>query len=781
MIGKTISHYKILEKLGEGGMGVVYKAEDTKLKRAIALKFLPPELTRDGEAKKRFVHEAQAASALQHTNICTVHDIDETSDGQMFIVMDCYEGETLKDKIHRGSLKLEESIDIAIQIAQGLEKAHKKGIVHRDIKPANIFVTEDGIVKIMDFGVAKLAGQTKLTKTGSTLGTAAYMSPEQAKGGEVDHRTDIWSLGVVFYEMLTGQLPFKGEYEQAVIYSILNEEPKRVTSVRSTLPTELNKIVSKAMVKNPSERYGRAGDLTSDLKSLQIRLEKAKAETKPADSKFSKGKLLYLMGGMIVLVVMLILAKIMMFKAPQEVIDSIAVLPFQNLSADPEQEYFSDGMTEALITELSTIKALRVISRTSVMRFKKTDKSLPEIARELHVKAVIEGSVQRVQDVVRINAQLIRAEPEEHLWARPFTRNKANILELQSEVAQAIANEIKVAVTPEEMMRLTSSRPVNPEAHEAYLKGRFFINKFNEADVKKGISYFEQAIARDSSYALAYAGLAEGYDLLWSLGVMSAKDAFPKIKTWATKALSIDEILAEAYAIIWDVEWAEWNWQGAEENFKRAIRLNPNSAEAHTSYAWYLLMMKRNDEALSEAEHAAQLDPLRTTTKVFLAYILFYHNQYDNAMIQVNEALSIDNNFVAGYRFLGSFYLWRENFKEAIVQFQKAVACGDYPVLAFVTYTYARSGNVMKAREIFADLKTKYVQPGLLALVCIGLGEWDQAFEYLERAYEEHDFFLLIWESLPRGFDIKLDSFRADTRFHTIVKKMGLDEIERRE
>jgi len=781
MIGQTISHYKILEKLGEGGMGVVYKAEDTKLKRTVALKFLPPELTRDEEAKKRFIHEAQAASALQHTNICTIHDIDETPDGQMFIVMDCYEGETLKEKVQRGPLKMEEALDIAIQVSEGLQEAHEKEIVHRDIKPANIVITGRGQVKIMDFGLAKLRGQVKLTRTGTTVGTVVYMSPEQARGEEVDQRTDVWSLGVVMYEMLTGQLPFKGEYEQAVIYSILNEEPKPVTTLQSAFPSELDRIVSKALGKDPSERYQQVKDFEADLKSLRKRLEKEKAESQPIKPKLLKRKLSYLLGGLIVLIVMLILAKIVLFKVPQEAIDSIAVLPFQNLSADPEQEYFSDGMTEALITELSTIKALRVISRTSVMRYKKTDKSLPEIARELHVKAIVEGSVQRVKDVVRINAQLVRAEPEEHLWARPFTRNLANILELQSEIAQAIANEIKITVTAEEKQQLASSRPVNPEAHEAYLKGRFFINKFNEADVRKGISYFEQAIAKDSSYALAYAGLAEGYDYLYSLGVMSAKDAFPKIKTLAMKALSIDETLAEAYAIIGDIESSEWNWQGAEENLKRAVGLNQNYAKAHVYYAWYLLMMKRNDEALGEGKRAVELDPLWPFAKDVLAWCFLYKQQYDSAMAQVKEALSIDSNFVFGHRALGDFYSFRGKYEEAISEYQKLIALGDYSAHAAVARAYALSGNAMKARQILADLKTKYVPPVLFAVAYIALCEWDRAFECLERAYEEHDPFLLFIISLPRGFDTNCDSLRADPRFHALMKKMGLEDVARRE
>ena len=776
-VGETVCHYRIIGQIGQGGMGIVYKALDTRLNRAVALKFLPPEISRDEEAKERFVHEAQAASALDHHNICNVHEIDVTPEGQIFIVMAYYEGETLKKRVERGPLPMNEAIELAIQAGSGLAKAHEAGIVHRDIKPANIMVTGEGEAKILDFGLAKLARQSKLTKVGTTLGTFAYMSPEQTRGEEVDHRTDIWSLGVVLYEMITGQLPFKGEYENAVVYSILNAHQAPMRGMRTGVPTELERIVEKALAKNPAERYQHADDFVADLRSVKRRLETGETPGAAVGPERHKKPPWFLYAGLVVVTVGVILAVILLMTPTREPLDSIAVLPFQNLSADPEQEYFSDGMTEALITELSRIKALRVISRTSIIRYKKTDRSLPQIAKELNVSAVIEGSVQRVQDDVRITYQLVKAAPEEHLGANSFTRNFKNILALQSDVAQAIAREIRVTVTPEEHKQLASSRPVNPEAHEAYLKGRFFINKFNEADERKGISYFEQAIAKDSSYALAYAGLAEGYDDLWSLGVMSANDAFPKIKTWAMKALSIDETLAEAYAIIGDVESAEWNWQGAEENCKRAIGLNQNYATVHSNYAWYLFWMKRYDEALSEAKRALEIDPLSLFTKVTVGLFLFSKHQYDSAMTQVNEALNIDSNYVFAYRVLGNFCEWKGNFEEAIAQYQKAIALGDYPTLAFAAHAYARSGNVMKAREILADLKKKYVQPALLAIAYVSLQEWDRAFEWLERAYEEHDQMLLnIIVSLPSGFDNEFDRFREDPRFHALMKKMRLPE-----
>jgi len=775
LIGQTVSHYKILEKLGAGGMGVVYKAEDTKLGRLVALKFLPADLTRDPEAKQRFILEARAASSLQHENICTIHDIDETPDRQLFIVMDYYQGETLKETISKGPLPLDRAVDLAVQTAAGLKEAHDHGIVHRDIKPANILITEKGQVKIMDFGLAKLMGRARLTKSSSTVGTVAYMSPEQARGEEVDQRTDIWSLGVVFYEILTGQLPFKGEYEQSVIYSILNEKPKPLKVLRPELSDEFNRTIDKAIAKIPAKRYSQMKEFVADLKRLQIHLAFTEADNK--SSVHHKKYFFYLAGGLLTLILLVFIANIHSIIKTPAVIDSIAVLPFQNLSADPEQEYFSDGMTDALITELSKIRALRVISRTSVMHYKKTDKTLPQIAGELHVKAIVEGSVQRVNDVVRINAQLVRAEPEEHLWAKPFTKNFANIFELESEVAQAIAGEIKITLTPEERKQLSRSGPVNPAAHEAYLKGRFFINKLNKADVKKGISCFEQAIAVDSSYALAYAGLAEGYDNLWSWGGMLEEDAFPIIKSLAMKALSIDPNLAEPYALIADIATAEWDWQVAEENYQRAIGLNQNYATGLAYYGWYLVMMNRPEEALSMLKRAIEIDPLWPFPKSELALAYMFGRQFDSAMTQINEALTIDSTFVVARVFLGDLYWWQGNFEKAIAQYQKAVARGDPYDLLLVSYCYARSGNVIKAREILSEARAKDIKSALYAIAYMGLGEWDHAFKSLDLAYEQHDSTLLVIISVPHGFDSELDRFRAEPRFLAFVKKMGLEKI----
>jgi serine/threonine-protein kinase len=549
MTGQIISHYKILEKLGGGGMGVVYKARDLKLDRFVALKFLPHHLIADDEEKKRFIHEAKSASALDHPNICTIYEIDETEDEQMFIAMAYYEGETLKKKIDRGPLPLDEAINLAIQVAQGLQCTHEAGITHRDIKPANVMITNKGQAKIMDFGLAKLAGQkTRLTKTGMTVGTLAYMSPEQLQGIDADHRSDIWALGVVLYEILTGKLPFKGEYEAAMVYSILNEPPEPIIALRAGVPMELERIVNKAVAKNTNARYQHIDEILVDLRSLQTDFASGASKQRLTAAKFSKKKRFYLYGGFATVLIFLI--GIILFRGARETYpkhDSIAVLPITNLSGDPELEYFADGMTEALITDLAQISALKVISRTSVMQYKGAKKPLPEIANELKVDVVLEGSVQCFGERVKITAQLIEAATDRHLWAKSYERELRDILALQNEVARAVADEIQVKLTPQEQARLMSVHPVNPEAYQAYLKGRYYWNKRTKEGFKKGIDYFTTAIEIDPAYALAYAGLADCYNLLGNWGYLPPKETFPKAKVAAMKAIEIDERLAEAH------------------------------------------------------------------------------------------------------------------------------------------------------------------------------------------------------------------------------------------
>jgi serine/threonine protein kinase len=543
MIGKTISHYKILEKLGQGGMGVVYKAEDTKLKRVVALKFLPTELTRNEDAKKRFIHEAQAASRLEHNNICNIHEINEADDGQIFIVMACYDGESLKRKIERGPLKLEESADIAMQVANGLAKAHEKGIVHRDLKPANIFITEDGVAKILDFGLAKLAGQTKLTKTGSTLGTAAYMSPEQAKGDKVDHRTDIWSLGVVLYEMLTGRLPFKGDYDQAVIYSILNEEPQRPSSLRKEISARLEGILVRALEKDPANRYQTITYLLSDFEFEASRPKSVSVKPRLLRGRILGIRKLVFFSGLIALAVVVALVIWFTFStSPEEpeVAKSIIVLPFKNISPDPEQDHFCDGMTEEIIATLSRLGDLLVISRSSAMTFRQTDKTIPEIARMVNVRYVLKGSVRKAGNDLRITAQLIDSKTDAHLWAENYTGTLDDIFNIQEHVSRSIANSLKVQLGSIGNSIL-SERPISDvKAYEFYLKARQEIYRFSEESLDRAVRYLEKGLEISGENPLLLSCMGNAYFQYWNMGIKMNEVYLVKAKDCADRIFKTD-------------------------------------------------------------------------------------------------------------------------------------------------------------------------------------------------------------------------------------------------
>jgi serine/threonine protein kinase/tetratricopeptide (TPR) repeat protein len=787
MIGQTISHYTILEKLGEGGMGVVYKAEDTKLDRVVALKFLPPHLEADEETRKRFIHEAKAAAALDHPDICTIYEINE-AEGHTFLSMAYIDGERLKDKIDRGPLKVEEVLEIAVHIAQGLQAAHEKGIIHRDIKSANVMLTVSGQVKVMDFGLAKLAGRTMVTREGTTLGTAAYMSPEQARGEETDSRTDIWSLGVVLYELLTGRLPFRGDYEEALVFQIVNSTPDPLTSVRTGLPIELERIVNKCLEKKRDERYQTAADLIADLRHLQRTLASGTQLTQPSVTTVAGARsarkawwgswAFPVIVFIAVAAVIFYLGRMHLSKPREKPITSIAVLPLQNLSPDPGQEYFSDGMTEAIIKELSQIKALRVISRTSVMRYKNTNKTIPQIARELGIDAVIEGSVLRADHDVRITAQLIAADPERHLWAKDFTRSLENVLLLQSEVAQAIAGEIKIAVTPKERERITRAARIDPEAHEAYLKGEYFVNKAVPADVYKGIACFQQAIARDSTYALAYAGVGKAYDYLVGLGELSPREMWPKVKTYAEKALALDPALADGILLIAEVKlYFECDVKGAEEYYQRALELNPNLTDLHMDYGWFLASQGRFDSAITELRKARQLDPLSVVMTQQLAAVYAYAGQYDSALTYLRQAAEIDSTFLLTATTRCYVYLAQSAYPKAIEEAQKLMSLGDRSGGSlFLARAYALSGQTEKARDALAKLLqwagNHYVSPNVVADVYCALGDREHVFEYLEKAYEERDVFFIQPALMPPWCDF----IKSDPQYKELLKKVGFEQ-----
>jgi serine/threonine protein kinase/Tfp pilus assembly protein PilF len=775
MIGKQISHYHIIEQIGAGGMGVVYKAEDTRLKRMVALKFLPPELTGDPEAKQRFTHEAQAASALQHTNVCNIHDIDETSDGQMFIVMDCYEGESLKDKIADQTLTLEEALEITVQVASGLSKAHQKGIIHRDIKPANIFITSDGTVKILDFGLAKLAGrQTKLTKAGSTLGTIAYMSPEQARGEEVDHRTDIWSLGVVFYELVSGKLPFASEYSMAAVYSILNEEPKPLTSLTSDIPAELEKIVKKMLAKNPEERYQNFDEMLFDLQTLQEPLKGISITYLIRKFLIRKRRTaVAIAAGLFLLALMAILLTIWVPRSAS--IKSIAVLPLENLSGNPDQDYLAAGLHEELIVDLSKLSGFhRVIARASVMRYQKSDKPLSEIAQELGVDALVTGSVVKLSDRVHVTVQLIESATENQLWANRYENQIRDILSIQNEIVTAIAHELKLQLTPEEQTRLATAQQVNPDAYEAYLRGTFQWYGMTAQDFDIALRYFELARAIDPNYPLAYAGIA----LVWmgrqQNGFVPTSEATPKIKAAATKVLELDSTLADVHRLLADIKaWVDWDWYGADISFRRAISLNPNDAQAHAYYSHLLQIFGEHEKAMMHIELARQLDPLNTLFQSLQAMDLMYEHRYDDAIALLSEILNKVPDDPIALSTLKSAYHMKGRYKEALEIWKRSFAAkGDSQAQEALGNGTSeldyRAALTNVANMMIARSDSVHVTPWQIATLYTRAGRKHEALDWLEKAFVYRD------PNMPYiSIDPIFDYLREEPRFKELLRQMN--------
>jgi serine/threonine protein kinase/Tfp pilus assembly protein PilF len=735
MIGKTISHYKILEKIGKGGMGVVYKAEDTKLKRTVALKFLPEEFIRDKDAKERFIQEAQAAGALDHPNICTVYEIDE-AEGQTFIAMVHIKGESLKNMLASGPLDISDTLTIVIQIAEGLQEAHENGIIHRDVKPANIMLTTKGQAKIMDFGLAKLSWGVDLTKTATIMGTVAYMSPEQARGEKVDHRTDIWSLGAMLYEMLTGERPFKVRHDQAVLYAILNEDPVPITEIKKDIPQDLEKIVKKALEKDPKKRYSDMDTMLKDLKSV-IR----KPVSAPADKP------------------------------------SIAVLPFVNMSADPENEYFSDGLAEDLINALTKVSELHVVARTSSFAFKGEKADIREIGQKLNVDHLLEGSVRKVGNRARITAQLIKVKDGYHLWSDRYDRDMEDVFAIQDEITEKIMDKLLVALDVEEK-RLEEHRPVNFEAYDLYLKGRYCLNKF---EMDKALTYYQQAVEKDPDYALAYAAIAEVYTILSTgFDILPAKDAMPKARESAQKALSLDPELAEAYVSLGLVALSyDWDRKATKKYFQKALELNPNSMSAHQWYEFYwTYMMADLDTATIHLQRALELDPLNFLIRIRLGFMDIFKGDLESAINKFEALYDFEPNYLALYLSLATAYALKGDYDEAIAYGKKMLEAGPRAVAAVgnMGWFYAMAGKKELAYELLSELEERskkgYVSSFWTALIYNALGEVDKSFEWFEKAFEERDSNMIYLTVVPLH-----DTVRFDPRYKQLLLKMGHDNL----
>ena len=745
MIGRTISHYKILEKLGEGGMGVVYKADDTKLERHVALKFLSPRILGTDEEKARFVHEAKAAAALNHPNICTIYEIDE-ADGQTFIAMECVEGRSLKARIQSGSITLDETLAIAVQVAEGLTEAHAKGIIHRDIKPANIVVTPGGRAKIMDFGLARSSEATQLTAAGTTVGTVAYMSPEQARGGRVDHRTDIWSLGVILYEMIAGRRPFGGSRDQAVIYSILNEEPEPLSTAQPGVSGELENVVCRMLSKDPASRQPGPEEVLVDLSRLRETRETV-TSARPADARR---------------------------RSP-----SIAVLPFLDMSPQRDQEYFCEGMAEELINALTHLGGLKVSARTSSFQFKGPGHDVRRIGRDLGVGTVLEGSVRKAGSRLRITAQLINVADGYHIWSEKFDRDMEDVFAIQDEISLAIVEKLKLELLGDERARLVKRPAVSPEAYNLYLRGRWFWNKRTHEDLTRAVEYFERAIELAPDYAQAYAGIADCYAAFIEYSASPPEETAAMSKEAALRALEIDDTLAEAHASLGYIKMVhDWDWAGAEVEFRRAIELNPQYAAAHHRYAHYLASTTGYAEALEEAKRAQELEPHSLAIKRTMGYLLCGAGEYDSAIEALVRTLEIDPAFLFTHLMLGLAYLQKSMYEEALAAFREEErVLGSWSPLtaACIGVTHAASGNVDEAERALADLteisKHRHVPPSDIALLCFALARTDEGFDWLEKAYAERDAVLRILLPVLRSPELA----GGDPRFTDLLRKMGLE------
>ena len=810
VVGNTLGHYRIIKQLGAGGMGEVYLAEDTRLGRKVALKLLSQHLTQDDEREGRFRQEAFATSALNHPNIVTVYEIGEWQ-GRDFIATELIEGVTLRGRMRNRRLPLTEALEIALQIAGALAAAHRAGIVHRDIKPENVMLRPDGLVKVLDFGIAKYAEPTRLqvrreafvkTTPGAVIGTAAYMSPEQTRGLEVDSRTDIWSLGVILYEMVARRLPFSGATPSDRIAAILEREPVPLPQRPRGLPPELERIVSRALAKNKEERYGDAADLAADLRKLRGTLgdERPARFSLPAVVRsafstqlISKIKRHKRRAALALSALVVVLAVAAYFVATRSLSNktvsttsytAVAVLPFVNAGADPNAEYISDGITESINNSLSQLAQLRVLARTTMFRYKGKDIDPQKVGRELGVDAVLAGRVTQLGDNLIIQADLIDVADGSQIWGERYNRKVSDILVVQGEIAKTISQKLRLKLTGEEEKQLNRRYTENPEAYQLYLKGRYHWKKLSEDGLQKSIEYFNQAIEKDPHYSLAYSGLADAYVVL-GIAFLPPREVFPSANRAAAKALELDETLAAAHISMGAYKlFYEWDWPGAESEAKRAkqlsvsyakaIELNTNYGDSNHFYCQYLDVIGRPYESIEEIKRALELDPLSINMNMELGWSLYIAREYDQSIEQCQKTLEMDSSFVYGYFCIAQAAVQKEKYEEAISAMNRArTIMGDMPDLeAELGYAYAASRQRAKAQKIVNKLKgqaaREYVNPYLIALVYAGLGEKDQAFDWLQKAYDARSSGLTWLRVEP-----KFDSLRSDPRFADLLQRIG--------
>lgn len=787
MIDETICHFRIIEKLGAGGMGVVYKAVDLRLDRPVALKFLPDNMTQDPQAVERFRREARAASALNHSGICTIYDIGEQN-GRAFIAMEFIDGETLRSHINGKALPVEETLKLAIQIADALDAAHSQGIIHRDIKPANIFVTRRGQAKVLDFGLAKLVRKgVAVSDSGAEMpdstslvgiisGTPAYMSPEQVRGDDLDARSDIFSLGLLLYEMATGRQAFGGRSGGAIIEAVLTRPPVPARSINPDIPPGLEEIINKALHKDKEQRYQHAADIRTDLQRLERGADSAR---RAAEKSAGSGVALTPNPSL----------SIEASAAPNpttqtrvrrervsKILDSLAVLPFENVSRDPDHEYLGDGIASSLINILAAAPKLRVMAQSTVFRYKGRGIDPQVVGRELNVRAVLTGKIVQSGGSLRIGTELVDVATGSQLWGAQYDRKPGDIFAIQDDISNEISEKLRLKLTRAEKKRLTKHQTEDAEAYRLYLKGRHHWNQWTEDGFYKAIEYFQQAAEKDPGYALAYTGVADSYVLLGWNSYLPPKDAYPKAKTAALKALALDRDLGEAHTPLAAVLWLhDWQWKQAQTEFKRSLALNPAYPTANHWHAEYLMTMGHNLEAIARMKTSQELDPLSLIISVAIGWAHYMARQYDAAIEQLRRTVELDPNYPVTYWILGLLLRKMGRHDLAITEGEKGVKLsGSSPLMrAALAHSLAVAGKRKKAVQILDELtklaKQKYVAAYFFAGIHIGLGEDDRAMEYLEKSYEEHSHWLIYLH-----LDPSMDALRSNLRFQDLLRRIGL-------
>jgi len=781
LIGQTISHYLMVEKIGAGGMGVVYKAKDTRLARFVALKFLPENVAQNAKALERFRREARAASALNHPGICTIYDIGEQG-GRAFIAMEFIDGETLRGHIQGKPLALKEILNLGIQIAEALDAAHAEGIIHRDIKPANIFVTKRGQAKVLDFGLAKVVpkaianadtdpggdSQDSDSVVGIISGTPAYMSPEQIRGDDLDPRTDIFSLGLVLYEMATGRQAFGGRTGGATIEAVLTRPPVSVRKLNRDTPPRLEEIIDKALQKDRALRYQQTADLLAELRDVKENSEFGRngaMESIVRSTASSVWTSTVRRGG------------IRTERMPKS-IGSLAVLPFENVSRDPENEYLSDGIPGSLINNLASVPRLRVIAQSTVFRYKGRQVDPQAVGRELNVRAVLTGRMMQSGGSLRIGTELVDVATGTQLWSSQFDRKPGDIFAIQDEISNEISEKLRLQLTRAEKKQLIKRHTEDAEAYRLYLQGRHHWNRWTEEGFYKAIGYFQRAVEKDPGYALAYAGLADSYVLLGWNSYLPPKDAFPKGRAAAMSALQLDPGVGEAHAPLAAVLWLyDWQWQEAQGEFKRSLALNRSYPTANHWYAEFVMTMGRQVDAIAKMKSSQELDPLSLIISVAIGWAFYMARRYDEAIEQLLRTVELDPHYPVTYWILGLLYRITDRHDLAITAGEKGVnLSGGSPLIrAALAHTYAISGRTNQANKVLNDLialaKHKYVAPHFFAGIHIGLGDNERALEYLEKSFEEHSHWLIYLH-----IDPSMDALRGSPRFQDLLRRVGLPE-----